>query len=85
MTTETRRVGFLPASTAPGQRAAALFRAVSGLASRAVTFLDSLLVAGAVARQAERYYEMNSAELAEIGLTREQIPAVLLRELDRGR
>lgn len=84
MSTETRRVGYLPASLDLERRGHALLRAASRLASRTVTFLAALQAAGVVAKQAERYYEMSSAELAALGLTREQIPAELLRALERG-
>lgn len=85
MNIETRQVGFLPATPTAGRRVTALFRTASRLAAKAVGFLDALLIAGAVAKQAERYYEMSNSQLAEIGLTREQIPALLLRQLERSR
>lgn len=83
MSTDTRGVGYLPMFTNLGQRAAALFRTASRLASGTVRFIDAVRAAGVVAKQAERYYDMSNADLAEIGLSREQIPAALLRALDR--
>ncbi|HWP25865.1 MAG TPA: hypothetical protein VNL39_05940 [Xanthobacteraceae bacterium] len=83
MSTEAKRVGYPPVSLDPGPHA--LFRIVSRLVSRTKIFIQAFVAAGAVAKQAERYYEMSNAELARIGLTREQIPAALLRALERDR
>ena len=79
MTTETNRVGYLPASRAVTE----WFRPLHRLVSRVGEFFDALRVANAVSQTAARYYVMNGAQLAEIGLTREQIPAALLREFER--
>lgn len=83
MSTETRRVGYLPTSLNSTPLVGTWLRALSRLASGVAAFFGALRAASAAAKQAERYYAMSSAELAEIGLTRQQIPAALLRVLDR--
>ena len=64
-------------------KGSAPFRPLYRLVFRIGEFFEAVRAAKAVGKRAERYYAMNSAQLAEIGLTREQIPAVLLREFDR--
>lgn len=79
MIPETNKVGYLPTSQAVKE----WFRPINGLASRVVEFFEAVRVTRAVSKQAARYYAMNGLQLAEIGLTREQIPAALLREFER--
>lgn len=60
----------------------ALARALRGLGRASARASASLRAAQVVARHADHYYAMSDAELARIGLTRDQLPAALLRELD---
>lgn len=53
------------------------------LVSGAKTFATAVVAAQNAAYLAERYYAMNNAQLARVGLTRDGIPAELLRVLDR--
>lgn len=79
MIPETNKVGYLPTSQAVKE----WVRPVSWLAARVVEFFEAVRVTRAVNQQAARYYAMNSAQLAEIGLTHEQIPAAVLRAFER--
>ena len=44
-----------------------------------VKIVTSLQIAINIANRADRYYAMNNAQLARIGLTRSEIPAKLVR------
>jgi len=60
-----------------------LRRVVGKVAHAAATFAKAISAGREAAYLAERYYTMNAAQLACIGLKREQIPAELLRVLSR--
>lgn len=60
-------------------------RSVGKVLRTALSFLDSFHAAQAVAWRAEAYYAMSDEQLARIGLTRDEVPGKLLRELDRAR
>jgi len=60
-------------------------RSVGKILRTALRFLDSMHAAQAVAWRAESYYAMSDEQLARIGLTRDKVPAELLRELERAR
>lgn len=58
-------------------------RVLRKMARAVITFGDRLHAAQTTAILAERYYSMSDASLARIGLTREEIPAALIRVLTR--
>lgn len=81
MNANTNQVGLLTPAPKLSPRGSEL-RAFAGKLVRGVATLakafDSAQIA---ARQARRYYAMSDAQLARIGLTRDQIPDELIRVL----
>ncbi len=55
----------------------------SGIAHTLVQFVASLNAALVVTRWEEYYYALNDYQLTQIGLTREEVPAELLRLLNQ--
>lgn len=57
--------------------------AVGNFLQGAVTLAKAISAARDASYLAERYYAMNDAQLKHVGLTRDKIPAELLRVLSR--
>jgi uncharacterized protein YjiS (DUF1127 family) len=83
MNINRQEAGFLGPVADVGTRGFRPSQVIGKVAHAATTYLHLFHAAQATARQAERYYAMSDSALARIGLTRDQIPAELLRELMR--
>ncbi|MEJ2380103.1 MAG: hypothetical protein P8076_02860 [Gammaproteobacteria bacterium] len=85
MTATTKSAKYFDSGPRPAAGGFDPIRSVGRVLRTALSFLDSMHAAQAVAWRAESYYAMSDEQLARIGLTRDQVPAELLRELDRAR
>jgi hypothetical protein len=85
MTAATKTAKYLDSGPRVATGGLGPIRSAGKVLRTALGFLDSLHAAQAVAWRAESYYAMSDQQLARIGLTRDELPAVLLRELNRTR
>lgn len=79
MSADVETAGYVGAVPPPGF---ALPRAIRRIVRAGARFMGSLRAAQMVVRRAERYYAMSELELARLGLTRDDVPAELLRVLN---
>ena len=83
MNANTERVGFFGSAPRLSPRGFELRRLVGKVVRSVATFSQAFSAAQIAAHQANRYYAMSDAQLAKAGLTRDQIPAELIRVLSR--
>ena len=81
--TDTERVRFFGSAPALSPRGFELRSLVGKVVRRIAAFSQAFSAAQTAAQQANRYYAMSDAQLAKAGLTRDQIPAELIRVLSR--
>ncbi len=85
MNVKTDQLGFVKLAPARrrGGNTRSVHRVAGKIAQSAATWAKIFSAAREAAYLAERYYAMNDAELARLGLTRDHIRTVLLRVLTR--
>lgn len=77
----TNHAGFLEPAPGLSPRGFELRKIVGKVVRGVATFAKTFGAAQIAARQAQRYYAMSDAQLARVGLTRDQIPDELIRVL----
>lgn len=83
MSTRTGTMLYEVQVLSSGALRSAPLRIVRSLARSAHRFITSLQAAQAIVRRADFYYSRTSEELGRMGITREDVPAALLREYER--
>jgi len=81
MNVDVKSSGFLVPAVELSPPRLQLSRALAKFLRNAARFVASMQAAQIVAQRAERYYAMSDRELAQLGLSRRDVPAELLRVL----